>query len=72
MPVNCHPEAPDPRGAIRPGKAAELLDCSRAKIYQLIADGELRSFKIGRGRRILLADLDAYIARQAAREAEAS
>jgi putative molybdopterin biosynthesis protein len=54
--------------AVRPGKAADLLDVSRATIYNLMDRGELPSFTVGRSRRILLAEIEAYIGRQQARE----
>jgi excisionase family DNA binding protein len=54
--------------AVRPAKAAEMLDVSRATIYNLIAQGELRSFRVGQSRRILLAEIAAYITRQQAQE----
>lgn len=54
--------------AVRPARAAELLDVSRATIYNLMARGELPSFHVGQSRRILLADIEAYIAQQQARE----
>lgn len=31
---------------------ARLLDCSRAFVYKLIAEGRLRTVKIGRSRRV--------------------
>lgn len=54
--------------AVRPARAAELLDVSRATIYNLMAQGELPSFRVGQSRRILLATIEAYIARQQACE----
>ncbi len=44
-------EAP-PRVAYSPESAAEALDLSRSTIYNMMADGRLPSFKIGRCRRI--------------------
>ena len=41
---------------------AERMKISRAKAFALIADGSIRSRKIGRSRRVLLSDLAAYIA----------
>jgi excisionase family DNA binding protein len=54
--------------AVSPGRAAELLDCSRGTIYNLIARGELPSFLVGTCRRIKLQAIREYIARQEARE----
>ncbi len=51
------------RHLYRPVEAAESLGISRARLYQLMASGELGSVKIGVSRRIPAADLDAYVAR---------
>jgi excisionase family DNA binding protein len=47
----------------RPGEAAAVLGLSRARLYQLLAAGELGSVKIGGSRRIPTADLQAYVSR---------
>lgn len=44
-------------------EAADRLDLSRSKLYLLIADGELPTVRIGRARRISLADLRAFVER---------
>jgi excisionase family DNA binding protein len=44
-------------------EAAEYLSISRAKAYELIQRGELRSVKIDGSRRITLNQLEAYIHR---------
>lgn len=46
--------------------AAERLELSRSKLYELIADGEVPTVRIGRARRIALADLRAFVARHRA------
>jgi len=45
--------------------AAEQLRISRSKVYELIADGELRSVRIGHSRRIAMSDLADFVARHA-------
>jgi excisionase family DNA binding protein len=50
--------------AVTPEAVAGRLSVSRAKVYELMATGKLRSFKIDRSRRILLADLAVYIRHQ--------
>ena len=40
---------------------AEVLRISRTSVYDLIAKGRLESVKIGRSRRVLVADLEAFI-----------
>ncbi len=44
--------------------AEEILGCKRSRLFELLAQGELRSFKVGRQRRILLCDLQAFIEAQ--------
>ncbi|MER6298580.1 helix-turn-helix domain-containing protein [Kitasatospora sp. NPDC001539] len=60
-----------PAAAIRPvlltaEEAAKMLRIGRSTLYQLLAEKELTSIKIGRSRRIRPADIEAYIERQAA------
>jgi excisionase family DNA binding protein len=43
-------------------EVAERIKASRAKTFDLIADGSIRSRKIGRLRRVLLGDLATFIA----------
>ena len=45
----------------RPSEAAELLAISRAKLYDLFANGQLESVKIGGARRIPRPALLAYV-----------
>jgi excisionase family DNA binding protein len=47
--------------AVTVSHAAELLDCSRQHIYNLLAAGVLPSVKLGRSRRIISADLIEYL-----------
>lgn len=47
-------------------EAAARLEVSRSKLYLLIADGELATVRIGRARRIDLADLRAFVERNRA------
>jgi excisionase family DNA binding protein len=48
---------------INVSEAAEIIGLSRSKVYELLADGLLPSIRIGRTRRIDVADLDAFIDR---------
>lgn len=43
-------------------EAARELGTSRSKLYELLADGELSSVRIGRTRRIAVAELEAFVA----------
>jgi excisionase family DNA binding protein len=47
----------------RPEEAAQVLGLSRARLYELMARGEVRSVKIGASRRVPLADLEAFVQR---------
>lgn len=54
-----------------PAQVSALLQLSRTKTYQLIADGEIGSVFIGRCRRVPAADLEAFIhARRAVADTE--
>ena len=44
-------------------EAAEIMGLSRSMVYELLAEGRLPSIRIGRTRRIDVADLDAFIDR---------
>lgn len=45
-------------------ETAEELRVSRSTLFRLIDAGELRSFTIGRSRRFLHADVDAFLRRR--------
>lgn len=47
--------------ALRPEEAMKLLAISRTHLWRLIGSGELPSILFGRSRRILRADLIAYL-----------
>ncbi len=55
---------------LRPEEGARALGVSRARIYEMLARGDIRSIKIGRSRRIPVAEIknwiDAEIAEQSA------
>ena len=60
-------QPPAPRLAQRitnVARACEALDCSRDRLYDLLKSGEIESFLDGRSRKIVVASLDAYIARR--------
>jgi excisionase family DNA binding protein len=64
--------ADDSRGVIQVQKATTLaeltkaLQISRATANRLIASGEIQSFKLGRGRRIPVAAIEAFIEKRVA------
>ncbi|WP_167146041.1 helix-turn-helix domain-containing protein [Pseudomonas sp. OTU750018] len=45
--------------------AARMIGVARSMLYELLARGEIESFKLGRRRLILVKNLEAYINRQA-------
>ena len=45
------------------GDVAEILKCGESKVWELIRDDKLRSFKVGRLVRVSRADLDGFMAR---------
>jgi len=47
--------------------ATDWLGVSRSKLYELLAAGELPTVRIGRSRRIAVADLEAFIERRRTR-----
>lgn len=49
---------------LRPEEAAEALGISRSRFYVLLEREHIRSIKVGRSRRIPLAELERWIARQ--------
>jgi excisionase family DNA binding protein len=53
--------------AVGPEVAASMTGTTRSTIYQAIARGELRAFKSGRRRLILVKELESWITSLAAR-----
>jgi excisionase family DNA binding protein len=50
--------------AVRPSQAAQMLGIGMTKLYELLDEGGLESFHIGRSRRITTASIARYIERQ--------
>lgn len=46
---------------LRPERAAEMLNISRAKLYELLATGRIQSIKLGGSRRIPVAALQRFV-----------
>lgn len=59
------------RLALTPTECAETLGITRAHVYTLLSRGEIRSVKLGRVRRIPVAEIDRILA-AAQQPAEAS
>ena len=69
------PVAPDIFGnslAVAPKIAETALQVGPTKLYELLADGELESFTLGRSRRITVASIRALVARRIAAAKAAS
>jgi hypothetical protein len=54
--------------AVSPKKASALLDVGLTQLYQLLGSREIESFRVGKSRKVLVASLNAYVARQVAAE----
>jgi len=57
---------------LRRSEACDLLSIRMTKLKQLEKDGQIRGLSIGRARRIPRAEIENYIARQLAAQANAS
>jgi len=51
---------------LRPEEGAEAIGVSRARFYELLAEGRIKSIKIGRSRRIPIAEINSWIAAELA------
>ena len=51
---------------VKPKVAWKLLGCGNTRGYQLLAAGELESYKDGRSRKITVASIIAFVTRQVA------
>lgn len=60
-PIDDRGQHTDPRQLLTVADAAEYLAMSRGAVYNLLRCGELRSIRIGRSRRIVLADLWSFV-----------
>jgi len=54
----------EPPLAVKPRKATFMLDCGNTHLYELLAAGELQSFKDGKSRKIVVQSIHDYIARR--------
>lgn len=49
---------------VSPRRAAQMLDCGRTRLYELIESRELTSFLDGRSRKITVASIHQYVQRR--------
>lgn len=54
--------------AVAPKKACRMLDCSMTRLYELLNSKEIKSYRDGKSRRILVESLRSYVSRQCAAE----
>jgi hypothetical protein len=54
----------DQRLVVRPERAKQMLDVGTTRLYDLINSGELKTFKDGKSRRILVSGIVDYIERK--------
>ena len=52
-----------PKLLLTPEQAAESLGCGRSYLFRLLSEGQIASVKVGRLRRIPVAEVERYIAR---------
>ncbi len=58
-------KSPEHDEVLSPDELANYLKCGRTYAYQLLAKGEIPSFKIGKLRRIRRADVEQYVEERA-------
>jgi excisionase family DNA binding protein len=51
---------------LRPEEGADALGVSRARFYELMSQGRIKSIKIGRSRRVPISELQIWIATELA------
>jgi excisionase family DNA binding protein len=51
---------------VRPREACKMLSVGLTRLYELLHEGQLDSFRYGRSRRITIASIHAYVERQLA------
>ena len=49
---------------VKPRDARRMLSCSQKRLYELLRDGQLESFKDGWSRKITVSSIERYIARR--------
>ncbi len=49
---------------VKPRDARRMLSCGQKRLYELLRDGQLESFKDGGSRKITVSSIERYIARR--------
>ena len=55
---------------VSPRRAQQLLDVGHSRLYELLSQGELQSYKDGKSRKIVVASIKEYVARKLAAASE--
>jgi excisionase family DNA binding protein len=67
MPIHSSRLGDEGKLVVSPKRAADLLDIGITTLYQLIASGEIDSYKEGKSRKITVCSIRARVDRQLAR-----
>jgi len=51
---------------VSPRRAQQMLDVGHSRLYELLSQGELQSYKDGKSRKIVVASIRGYVARKLA------
>lgn len=60
------PELWDEPIVVSPRRAQQMLDVGHSRLYELLSQGELQSYKDGKSRKIIVASIKEYVARKLA------
>jgi excisionase family DNA binding protein len=62
------PEEVRDKEVLSPEELATVLGCGRTMAYRILAEKRIRSFRVGRLRRVRRSDINSYIKQQLARQ----
>ena len=62
--MSVHAARVDEPLVVSPRRAQQMLDIGHSRLYELLSAKELRSFKDGKSRKIIVASIREYIARK--------
>jgi len=64
--MSVHAARVDEPLVVSPRRAQQMLDIGHSRLYELLSGGELRSFKDGKSRKIVVESIRDYVARKLA------
>jgi hypothetical protein len=70
MPVQVSAPTDEPL-VVSPRRAQQMLDIGHSRLYELLSQGELQSFKDGKSRKIVVSSIRAFVSRKLAASEEA-